>query len=96
MPEKLYQKAFAEALDEIGLGFSKEKYGKIKFHDKVVGRYYLDFYIESKIAVELKARNDLQRSDINQLLGYMISEDVKIGLLIVFTRDGVKIKRLVN
>jgi len=96
IPEKIYQNAFAEMLSENNLNFRREKYGKIKFHDKIVGRYFLDFFVENKVAVELKARNDIFRNDVNQLLGYMKSEDVKLGLLIVFTRDGARVKRLIN
>lgn len=96
LAEKTYQAALAEALSEKKLEYHREKYSYITFKGKRIGKYYLDFLVENKIAVELKVRNEIYQTDINQLLSYLKSEDVKIGLLIVFTKYGTKVKRLIN
>ena len=96
LPERVYQRAFAKCLEDQKFAFNREKFGKILFDDVTVGKYFLDFFIENKVAVEFKVRNDIYETDVIQLLNYIKSENIKIGLLIVFTKKGLKIKRLAN
>ena len=96
LPEKTYQAALAESLSEKKINFSREKYSYVRFGNKVVGKFFLDLLVEDKVAVELKVRHKQYESDINQLLGYMKSEKLKIGLLLIITPEGVKIKRIIN
>lgn len=96
LPEKTYQKALARALEDKKIGYSREKYGKITFNGVTVGKYFLDFLVEEKIALELKVRNNIYETDTNQLLNYIKSECYPVGLLILFSKTGVKIKRLAN
>lgn len=96
LPEKVYQRALAEALDEKNIKFSREKYGLIKFRDVRVGKYFVDFVVEEKVAVELKVRNDIYETDVKRLLNYLKSEQLQVGLILAFTKSGVKIKRLIN
>lgn len=96
LPEKVYQRAFAKCLEDQNLSFKREKFGKILFNKVQVGKYFLDFFVEDKVAVEFKVRNDIYETDVIQLLNYIKSENIKIGLLIVFAKTGLKIKRLAN
>ncbi len=95
-PEKIYQKALEIELQKRMINFSREKYGRIKYDGQIIGRYYLDFLVEDKIAIELKVRREVYESDWIQLLNYLKSEKLKLGLLIVFTKYGLKIKRVIN
>jgi len=61
-----------------------------------VGKYYLDFLVEGKVAVELKVRNEIYSTHVNQLLNYIKSENLKIGLLLAVSKNGVLLKRLIN
>lgn len=96
LPEKVYQSALAECFRERKSSFSREKYSFVKFMDKVVGKFFLDFLVENKVAVELKIRRGQYESDVIQLLNYLKAEKLKIGLLFVITPEGIKIKRLIN
>ena len=96
LPEKTYQKALAESLNENNIKYSREKYGTIKFNDVTVGKYFLDFLVKNKVAVELKVRNDIYETDTIQLLNYLKSENIIVGLLIVITKKGARVKRLIN
>ena len=96
LPEKVYQRAFAKCLEDQKLDFAREKFGKIFFNGVQIGKYFLDFFVENKVAIEFKVRNDIYQTDVIQLLNYLKSEKIEIGLLIVFTRKGLKIKRLAN
>lgn len=94
--EKIYQRAFEECLESSSINYSREKYGKISFNNTVVGRYFLDFLVEGKVAVELKVRNEIYQSHIMQTLNYIKSEKLPVGLILVFAKNGLKIKRLAN
>lgn len=96
LPERIYQRSFEQLLIKNQINYSKEKYGKILFEGEVVGKYFIDFVVEDKIAVELKVRNEIYQTHLNQLLNYLKSEKLKIGLLLAISKNGVLIKRLVN
>ncbi len=95
-PEKAYQRALELELSKRGLAFKRECYGKIMYDGEFVGKYFLDFLVENKVAVELKVRREMYDSDVVQLLGYLKSHNIKVGLLIVFAKQKPVIKRLVN
>jgi GxxExxY protein len=96
LAERVYQKSFQSILESRKIKYSREKYGLIKLNDVVVGKYYIDFMIGNKIAVELKVRNEIYQTHINQLLNYIKSENIRVGLLLVISKDGVLIKRIIN
>lgn len=94
--EKTYQKAFAASFKSKDIDFKRECYGQIVFNGQPIGKYFLDFLVEGEVALELKVRSQIYQTDINQLLDYIKSKKLKVGLLIVVTKNGIKIKRLVN
>lgn len=96
LKEKIYQHAMEAIFIESEIKYEKEKYGKIIYHDRIIGRYFLDFLIENKVAVELKISNEIYQKDTNQLLNYIKSEKLPVGLLLVLSKEGVKVKRLAN
>lgn len=96
LKEKAYQIALASLLQSLGLKCRREQYGTIKYNGTTIAKYFLDLLVEDRVAVELKVRNDIYQKDINQLLDYIVSENIKVGLLLVITTSGVKIKRLIN
>ena len=93
--EKIYQNAFEEKLKNEKIKFKRELYCPLIFESKRIGHFFIDFLINGIIVVELKSRGSLIKKDIAQTLQYMKKEEIKIGLLLVFAKDGVKIKRLV-
>ena len=94
-PEKIYQNAFEEKLKLEKITYSRELYCPLMFKDKRIGHFYIDFLIDKVLVVELKSRGSLIKKDIAQTLQYMKKESIKIGLLLIFAKDGVKVKRLV-
>jgi len=96
LAERIYQTAMAVELSKNKIQYKKELFGKVIFKEVVVGRYFLDFLVEKKIAVELKVRNEIYDKDVSQLLNYLKSKKLKIGLLLAITKNGIKIKRLIN
>ncbi len=94
--EKVYQRAVATVLGRKGISYKKELPIKIYFEDVVVGKSFLDFQIEDKIILELKKDTKFSKSHIDQVNRYLRETNLKLGLLVNFTREGVKVKRIVN
>lgn len=94
--EKVYSNAFAELLKRDGITFKRELYYPVKINGKVVGRNFFDFLVAGKIVIELKKGNLNYLQACNQLSDYLKLSGLKLGLIIRFTKDGAKIKRIVN
>ena len=94
-PEKIYQEAYKNKLEDCGLKYRKELYCKLECDGKRVGFFKLDFLIENKVVVELKVRNEIFNADIAQLLTYMRLNKISVGLILAFAKNKVLIKRLV-
>ena len=94
--EKNYQKALEAILVKEKIDFQSQLYVPIELKEKIIGKYYLDLLIDGKIAVELKVGDHFMTKNINQLFSYLKSKNLKLGLLVNFTSNGVKYKRIVN
>ena len=94
--EKYYQKAFSLLLNENKIKFEKELKIPIKFRNIIIGRYYVDFLIENKIALEFKIGEDFRNQYTQQILAYLKSRNIPVGLVILFSSKGIKVKRYVN
>ncbi|NTU66425.1 MAG: GxxExxY protein [Candidatus Moranbacteria bacterium] len=94
--EVFYQKAVAEIFRKNGKNFKEQLRLKVKMGGKEVGEYVLDFLYEDIIVIELKQGEVFSKSNINQIYVYLKATGLKLGLLINFTRNGVKFKRIVN
>jgi len=94
--EKIYQRAFAVALKRKEIVFKEQVYYSLKFKGEIVGKGFLDFEVDSKIIVELKKNVHFSKTHLEQVLGYLRISDLKLGILITFSNDGVKVKRIIN
>lgn len=94
--EKVYQKALAVAFKLKGLQYKEQVHYSVKFENEIVGRGFLDFLVEDKIIVELKKEENFSKANIDQVLNYLKLSKLELGILINFTRDGLKFKRIVN
>jgi len=96
LPERMYHKAMETALKKSDLNYKRECYGKVEYDHCVIGKYFLDFLVEDKVALEFKVRNEIYQKDLAQLLNYLKMKKLKVGLLLVITSSGVEVKRVVN
>lgn len=96
MPEKYIQAAYAEELKAQGLKFEREFYLSLKYHYKTLTKHYADFKIEEKVIVELKIRPYLGYVHIKQVEAYLISSGCKLAIILYFTKDGVKFRRVLS
>lgn len=94
--EKYYQRALAKEFESAHLRFHKEQKVIITYRGSVIGRYQIDFVVEKQVVVEVKVGNDFLYKDVRQVLAYLKASKMRLGLLCIFTKHGIKIKRLVK
>jgi GxxExxY protein len=94
--EKIYQKAYAKELKEAGIVFKEQAPYQVIYKEEVIGNNYLDFLIEEKVIIELKRSDFYSKKYIDQVSNYIKVSNLKLAILINFTTNGVRIKRIVN
>jgi len=96
LKEESYKLAFASLLEKENIPFTKELYYPLKIRGDVIAKKFFDFLINDKIIMEFKVGDREYRDAYKQLLDYIKSSKYKLGLIIRFTSDGVKVKRIAN
>lgn len=94
--EQAYQLALAKEFKRRGIKYEKEVSADIRYKNESVGVRRLDFMIENKIVVELKVGNHVGRGVFDQINEYLKFTKRKLGLIILFTSQDVKVRRVVN
>jgi len=94
--EKVLQRAHEIEYEKAGLKFKKECCVNILYAGRIIAKYYMDFVIDGKVVVELKLANEFYTKDVKQVLCYLKANNLKLGLLIIFNKEGVKVKRIIN
>lgn len=94
--ENVYQKALAKEFEDNCIDFQEQLRCKLKYKDKEIGLYILDFLVFNKIVIEIKQRKYISAKDIDQLYRYLKATNLKLGLIITFTKEGAKCKRVIN
>lgn len=94
--ESFYQNAVAEIFRKNKKEFQEQLRVKVKFGEKDLGEYIFDFLYDNKIVIELKQGEIFSKNNINQIYAYLKAKELKLGLLINFTKKGIKFKRIVN
>ena len=94
--ESFYQKAIAAEFSNKKKVFSEQVRCKVLYRGEEVGLYILDFIYENKIVIEIKQGERFSKNDIKQIYAYLRASGLKLGLLVHFTKSGMKFKRIVN
>jgi len=94
--EKTYSDALEMLLKKEELHYKRELYAPITFEGQIISRRYFDFLIDDKIVIEVKRGDYNFKQTYSQLLEYLISNRYKLGIIIRFTRSGVRVKRVPN
>jgi GxxExxY protein len=94
--EEIYQRALSHEMKINGLNFQREHEMPIFFKDTKVGTRRVDFLVEDKVSVELKALTELEDVHLAQAINYLEAYNLEIGLLINFGAKSLEYKRLMN
>jgi len=82
--EVIYQRALGIELGNQNLLFKREFEMPIYYKNEHIGTRRVDFLIESKISLEIKAIIELQNVHLAQAINYLDAYNLEIGLLINF------------
>ena len=91
--ENIYEEALAVEFALSGIQFIRQKPIPLFYKDHQVGEHRLDFLVEEKIVVELKAISALE--DIHFAIGrsYLKATNLEDGLILNFATTPLTIKR---
>jgi len=92
--EEIYQKALELELSANNLSFEPQKALSILFKGTQVGLHFLDFLVEDKIVIEIKALSHLDNSCEAQVISYLKASGCVVGLLINFGEEKLVYKRI--
>lgn len=82
--EKVYENALSVELQNSGLNIHRQKPIKVIYNEVNVGDYFADIVIEEKVLIELKAVDTLAPEHENQVISYLKSTEIEVGLLLNF------------
>ena len=94
--EVIYQRALAIEMEKQGLSFAREMEIDILYEGHHIGKRRVDFFVEDKIMVELKALIKLEDVHLAQAMNYCQAYNLPIGLLINFGSKSLDFKRVYN
>lgn len=93
--EKLYQRALKIELLINKIKAERERRIEMQYEGKNIGFDKVDFDVEDKILVELKAVSEINEIHIAQMLSYLKSSNRRVGLLLNFAKMKLEIKRVI-
>lgn len=94
--ENVYQRCLAIEMKRAGLIFKQEADMPIYFIDVIVGRRRVDFLVEEKICVEIKAQTNLEKEHLAQAINNLETHHLEIGLLLNFGSGNLQYRRIYN
>lgn len=94
--EVVYQRALEVELKDRKINFSREFEMELQYKGVDIGTRRVDFLIENKIMVELKALTKLEDVHLAQAINYLEAYNLEIGLLINFGARNLEFKRVMK
>jgi len=94
--EVIYQRALAIEMRLAGLEFEREKEMQIFYREEEIGTRRVDFFVDGKVMVEIKAIEKLEDVHKAQAINYCEAYNIADGLLINFGGKSLDFKRVYN
>jgi GxxExxY protein len=92
--ESVYRRSPVIALRRSGLKAEEEVPIAVSYLGQSVGIFYADIVVEGKVVLELKVAEEITRQFTAQLLQYLRSSQMEVGLVLVFG-ESARSKRVV-
>lgn len=94
--EVIYQRALAIEFSHQGLEFALEMEMELFYRNQRIGTRRVDFFVEGKVMVEIKAIEQLEEVHKAQAINYCEAYNISDGLLINFGSKSLDFKRVYN
>ena len=92
--EVIYQRALQYEFYLQDIFSRREVKMDIHYKDKFIGRRRVDFYVEEKVMVEIKAVSELEPIHLAQAINYLEIYNLEVGMLINFGGKSLQYRRL--
>src|SRR5439155_6460754 len=92
--EVIYQRGLEIELQDSGLKFARELSMPIFYKGRCIGERRVDFFVEEKLMVEIKAVIRLENVHLAQAKKYLEAYNMEVGLLINFGAISLEFKRI--
>lgn len=85
--EKVYENARFYELSQRGLFCVRQSPIQVFYKGLKVGKYYADIIVEEKVILEIKAVDGLVEEHEYQLINYLKTTEIEVGLLLNFGKN---------
>lgn len=92
--EKIYQRALYLELQKSGLKIEREKEIIVYYNNICVGKKKLDFLVEGRLIIEIKKSDTTEEVFVSQVVSYLKTVKVPLGLILNFGNKRLEIKRV--
>ena len=94
--EVIYQRALEIEMTQQGLSFSREHEMEISYKGIKIGSRRVDFFVENKVMIEIKALIKLEDVHLAQAINYLEAYGLEVGLLLNFGSRSLQFKRVMK
>lgn len=94
--EVIYQRALSIEMNLQNLSHEREKEIPLSYKGYDIGTRRVDFFVEEKIMMEIKAVKDIEDVHLAQAINYLEAYKMEIGLLINFGNTRLQFKRVMK
>ncbi|MDO5509494.1 MAG: GxxExxY protein [Weeksellaceae bacterium] len=94
--EVVYQRALSIELNMQNIAHEREKEMPLQYKGYDIGTRRVDFFVDEKIMVEIKAIKELEDVHLAQAINYLEAYNMQIGLLINFGNTSLQFKRVMK
>lgn len=94
--EVVYQRALSIEMNLQNIQHEREKEMPLQYKGYDIGTRRVDFFVEEKIMVEIKAVINLEDVHLAQAMNYVEAYHMEIGLLLNFGSKSLQFKRVHN
>ena len=94
--ELIYQRALAIEFNRQNINFSREHEMDIFYKEESVGTRRVDFFVEGRVMLEIKALTHLEDVHLAQAINYLEAYGLTIGLLVNFGSKSLEFKRVMK
>ena len=92
--EAMYEEALAIELTAAGLTFERQKLWPVFYREHLIGEHRLDFLVEQKVILELKAISALEDIHFAIVRSYLKAAGLSDALLLNFATPQLTVKRV--